>query len=782
MKKILKRVMATVLCILTLSQGIYANELVAVKEKEADSSILKVDEVTGIVKKELKIGKEYELEDSSLSTDDYYLKKVWNLVFESDDKNIQVRVDAETGKVIEFEHWGRNNGEVLKYTKDQVRKTAEKYIDDNYADLKNELVEIEETKFNRYISYYGRENYLFIYARKLNNEMFKDNYISISVSGITGEITGFKIIWDDSKYTKKDSEISEKEARAIFEKEDALKLKYIKVNKEEDKNTILTLKPVYYYEMINSGLLDSVTKKFYDMEDIYSYNRDEIVYNGAAKNEEKQADGFDMGQEMIPEKGSISREQAQKTILEKLSKLIDTKNLNIKRSSYQGWYNGIDGKYWNMTLENDEDNIYVNTTLDAVSGKVLRIDYNKYSYRNNDSINRLKLELASGKLTKEDFEMRAKLMLAAGEITKEQYDNRSKDIEENAKIDADIFKKDAGSIMSNMFPDIDKKDYTTDITLAQDESVRTNVKGTRVINDIEYDRNGFSIEFDTETKEVVRFSFDWFYNIEVEEPKAMITTEKASKIFYDKVGFEKELIQLKDKDKEEKENVLLPLKDLALVYKLNPYKFSYIDVENGKLLDYSGEEYKDNDEAEYFTDIKGSKYEQSIKLMNKMGFIKETDDKFSPNDTLTKKDAIKWIVLTLSRQYEYIPSAKRSHYNSQEISFKDIDEDDEYYRYVEDAVRMNIIEDGKYFNKNHKVTLMEMIKWIINGMGQKELAEYTEIFTKDEVVADNDRGYMGLARYYKLIEDTTKIKETKSRAEMINVLYDFIANLEDSNR
>ncbi|GMQ62246.1 S-layer homology domain-containing protein [Vallitalea maricola] len=781
MKKVLKRVMATVLCILTLSQGIYANELVAVKEKEADSSILKVDEVTEIVKKELKIGKEFELEDSRLSTDDYYLKKVWNLVFKSDDKNIQVRVDAETGKIIEFEHWGRNDGEVLKYTKEQVRKTAEKYIDDNYADIKKELVEIEEDKFNRYISYYGRDNYVFIYARKLSNEIFKENYISISVSGITGEITGFKIVWDDSKYTKKNSEISEKEARLIFEKEDGLKLKYIKVNKEEDKNTILTLKPVYYYEIINSGLLDSVTKKFYDVEDIYSYNRDEIVYNDAATNE-KEAGGLDRGQEMIPEKGAISREKAQKTIVEKISKITDTKNLNIKRSNYQGWYNGIDGKFWNMTLENDEDNIYVNVTLDADSGKILEINYNKYSYRNNDSINRLKLELASGELTKEDFETKAKLMLAAGEITKEQYDNRSKDIEKNAKIDTDALNKKAQNIMSNMFPNIDKKDYSIDIEPSQDENVKAYVKGTRVINDIEYNRNGFSMEFDVETNEVVRFSFEWFYNIEVEEPKTIIAKEKVSEIFYDQVGFDKELIQLKDKDKEEKENVLLPLTDLALVYKLKPYRFSYIDVENGKLLDYSGEEYKDNDEAEYFTDIKGNKYEQSIKLMNKMGFIRETNDKFSPNATLTKKDAIKWIVLTLSRQYEYIPSAKRNYYGNDEISFKDIDEDDEYYRYVVDAVRMNIIEDGKYFNKNHKVTLMEMTKWIINGMGQKDLAEYTDIFAKEQGVADNDQGYIGLAKYYKLIEDTTNIKKTKSRAETIDILYDFIANLEESSK
>ncbi|GKX28185.1 hypothetical protein SH1V18_06650 [Vallitalea longa] len=781
MSKILRRMMITALCVIIMSQGIYAKDigLISASEDKSDSSIYKIEDISDKVKKELKLSKEFELNDSDLSTDETYQKRVWNLFFEANDKFVQVSADAENGKILSFEKSEGNNKRVLKLTKKQVRKTAQKYIDDNYPELKDELVELEDMSIvNDVYRHYDRDSYLFVYARKMNNEILTSNYISINVSGITGKVISFKMVWNDCKYNKNNKKISMDEARKIFEKEDNLKSKYIEIDNNEEEKNILTLKPIYYYDMDNSGLLDAVSKKFYDIEDLYSYDDDRLYYNENCCDKEA---GFGYGEEMVPEKGSISREKVEKIIKEKISKLTDIKNLKVRNSNYQTWYNGIKGKYWTINLEDENEETYLYGTIDAVSGDVLDINYNCYNqYANNsdNGLDRLKLALAAGEITEEEFEAKAKTMLAAGEISNTQYENRLK---ENADKDSNQIEKQAEDIINKMFPDITEKDYIIETEENEEDSKVIYVKGTRIIDGIEYNRNGFTLAYNTEKQDFTRFSFEWFNNIEIKKPKNMITKEEASKILYDEVGFLKELVLIKDKEKEENEDIIVPLKDLALIYKLKSFNFSYIDMEDGKLLDYSGEEYKNTVEIEEFTDLKDYEHKQIIELMNKMGFIKETNEEFTPNTTLTKKDAIKWIVLTLNRQYRYIPDGNRNYMKNDEISFVDIDKDDEYYRYVVDAVEMNIIDNAKYFNKNHKVSLMDMIEWIINGMGDKELANFIQIFADEENALENDKGYVGLARYYKIIDSDTDITEDLSRGEAIKLLYDFITNLEDNS-
>lgn len=790
MKKMLRRMMAITLGIMILSQGIYAKDSLSVEPILADteSSIYKLDDITTKVKEQLNLGEDFKLDGSSLSTDDFYVKKVWRLEFETEKVHLQVNADAETGDVIAFEYWGGEEGQVLKYTKDQVRKVAKEYIDENYARLKNQLIEIDNQEgIGKFIPYYDNENHVFVYARNINGQIFAGNNITISISGITGKIRSFRIMWDDSTYTKKSNEISEAQARSIFEKGDAIKLKYINV-KSEDETNILTIRPVYYYEMKNTGLLDAISKKFYNAEDIYSYRNNDVYMYDTVKEESAANNKSARGAEMVPEEGVISREKVEQNILEKLSKIVSTENLKVKYSNYEGWYKGIKGKYWSITLENEIDNIYVYATLDAITGDILRIHYNNHSvspYRTYDVMDDLRAALETGEMSEDAFEMKAKTLLAAGEITKEQYDNRlvaSKDKSSKDAIKEEV-KEKAENLMKKMFPEISSENYFVEVEQSEDRYNKDNiiVSGIRVINDIKYFDNRFTLEYNSESKEFTSLYFDWFYNIQVEQPKSMLSEAAASKIFYDEVGFDKELVQLMNKEKKENEQLIVPMKELALVYKLNPHYFSYIDAVTGKPLNYYGEDYKDDTKVESFTDIKGNEYEQAIKLMNKMGFLEETNEKFLPGNTLTRKDAIKWIVLTLSRQYRYIPSANRYYNNVSQLSFMDINEDDEYYEYIKRAVQMNIIQDGDFFNKDEEVTLLEITRWIINGMGQKELAKFTDVFSDIEGVSAEDKGYVSLAKYYNIIDDATSINIEQKRGKAVELLNNFINQLEENS-
>lgn len=729
MKKLVRRTVISMLCIITMSQGIYAEkvEQLLSDSKTVESNIYTLNEISSQMKKVLKLDDNYKLEYSYLNTDDTYRKKEWRLRFINDNIDIDVIADADTGKLLSFDKDDINRNQVLRLTKDQVRKNAQQYIEDNYARIEDELVELEDMENVRREIYCSKNSYLFTYARKINNEIFPDNYVAINISGVSGEIIGFKIVWDDCRYSN-NNKMSKEEAKKIFMEEDNIKTKYIRVNTDENNN-MLTIKPVYYYITKNSGLLDTVSNKFYNNEDLYLYGYDN--WNDTCAGEEKQC-----MIETIAEEGTISREKAKEIITKRISVLTDNE-LMIQNSYYRKSYNGIQGKYWTINLSDKEGNIYVYAAIDAITGELINISYDNYNYCD------------SAKIT-------------YGEI----------------KDNMDQIKTQGTNIVEKIFPDINKADYRINVRDTEDSDYSIYIDGVRVIKGIDFDDNRISLTYDISTGKFSSVSIDWFNNIKIIESNKKISKEEANDIFYSKVGFTKELVQLRDKKIEDE---IVPLKKLSLIYKLKPYNFQYIDIQDGKFLDYHGDEYKETVIQEKFTDLKDCDNKQTIELMNKMGYIEETNEKFNPNKVLTKKDAIKWIVLLIESQRSYIPDKSWKYIDEDEISFIDIAEDDEYRDYIVKAVRWNVIQNAKYFNKNHKVSLIDMIEWLINGMGDRRLANHIEIFSDQDNALDNDRGYVALAKYYEIIDDNTDLTADLKREEAMKILYDFITNLEKNN-
>ncbi|WP_281812220.1 YcdB/YcdC domain-containing protein [Vallitalea longa] len=730
MKKTLKKIITVTICIIMMSQGIYANDVDLITLSPETENSIREEDICNMVKEEINISDDYKLNYFDLITNDtYFHKNVWKLTFYCEDKSIEVIADAETGRVIRFEKFGESESKVVKITREQVRKISQQYIDDNYPDLKNQLTEINISNILRKVDIdCDRENYSVMYARKINNEILISNYISVIISGITGEIIMFEKYWDDYNYTKDNKEISQEEVLETFKKTNSIETEYIEVNdteKEEDNK--VTLKPVYYYNMNSTNFIDAVSKEFYYLGDLYSefyeliYEDDEeyIAFGGVIDEEE-----------ILPEKGTISKEKVEQIILDKIKYLTNIKSLNIDSINYNDKYNGIKGKYWVISAKDDK--LYVNATVDAVTGEVSNIHY-----------------------------------IASDELDSSNTDN---------DIDITNIKKQAQNIISKMFPKITDKDYIIE-TKESFESNKIHFNCTRVIKDRMYGKNGFILVYDIGKNAFTIFDFDWF-QIDIIDLQNKITKEEASDIFYKEVGFSKELVQLLDT---EKENTGVPSKDLKLVYRLNPYEFSYIDMENGKLLDEDGKEYKNTHEIENFTDIKGNENELTIKLMNKMGFIKETNEKFSPDAILTKKDAIKWTVLTIGSQCERLPNANHNNINNNEIDFINMDENDDYYTYMVDAVKMNIIENTKRLNKDQEVTLMDMIKLIINGMGGKKLATSTALFADEEGIKEINKGYVALAKYYKIINNETNLSENLTRGQAIKLIYDFIKIIDNNS-
>lgn len=124
--------------------------------------------------------------------------------------------------------------------------------------------------------------------------------------------------------------------------------------------------------------------------------------------------------------------------------------------------------------------------------------------------------------------------------------------------------------------------------------------------------------------------------------------------------------------------------------------------------------------------------------------------------------------------------------NTKELSFKDIDKTDPYYAYVVAAVENGILEEKPdYFMLEEKVTKLEVTKWILNAMKQKQLAQFTEIFqisyTDKDEIQSKDMGYAALAKYYNIYGDkegkgTFKPEQVFTRGEFVKALYNTLNN------
>jgi len=314
----------------------------------------------------------------------------------------------------------------------------------------------------------------------------------------------------------------------------------------------------------------------------------------------------------------------------------------------------------------------------------------------------------------------------------------------------------------------------------------------RYVDNIVFEDNYANIRYNTTTKEITSLNYRWD-DIEVQKSNSIIDKKKAHKIFYDKVGFEKYLVQLKDLEKFKQEGLELPKEELLPVYGLKNFDFNYINALNGKILNYSGQEHtEEQNQATQFKDIKESPYKRDILLMDKMGILKVIDETFKPDEALLRKDALKWIVeIGWSNKAYYVDRYYApSNENKEKDYFKDISKDNSYYKYIEAAVEFGIIDGGDYFKPDEKISKIELTKWIINAMKQKELAKYSSIFQtpyKDkELIKTEDTGYVALAKYYNIFGDKNIEVEFEpgknlNTGKFIQFMYQFIKDYKNMN-
>jgi len=722
---------------------------------QAKSSILTKVQVEKLARERLNIREDYTLQYSDLYTRDIQQKQFWNLNFEGENKYISVTIAADTGEIISINRRDSDDHRgVVTLLRDEAEKIAIDFIESLEKEKFKETEEVT-VKAPTFIPYYlyndvqASDNYYFMFVRKLKEEFFPNNYFIVNVSGINGGVVSYEMQWDEASYEGNKQLLGEKKARELFEKDDRLNLKYVRLNKynpEDSEKMILT--PVYTYAPKESDKIDAVTGKLLSHDELYNWG---YIVGGYGLGSDdrammKEMSSLNGGAETIPEEGVISKEKAERAVMEVLKDNVDLDDIKLNNTGYINYYAGIKGKFWTLYWYSKEGDKYVSAAVDAEDGKVLEISYSKNEY--------MPIVRTKG----------------------------SEDTEEFKKIAADCASL-AEEKIQKMFPGVrEQLQLEIDQNTVKDES-RVSISSSRYIGKIPFEDNYVRMDINTDTKEITNLNYRW-YEVEVQKPKSILSSKDVHRIFYDEVGIEKYLVQLKDLDKYEKEGLELPIKELLPVYSIKSFSFSYVDGATGKFLDFSGEEFvEERKEPIQFKDLDGYEYDKDILFMDKMGILKVEDEFFKPNETLLRKDALKWIVEIGWTNKAY--NVDRYYKESDKDYFKDISKDNPYYKYIEAGMESGIIDEGDYFKPDEKISKMELTKWIINAMKQKELAKYFVIFQspyKDkEVIEAEDIGYTALAKYYNIFDDKDIEVEfipdaDLERGRFIHYMYQFIKN------
>ena len=153
----------------------------------------------------------------------------------------------------------------------------------------------------------------------------------------------------------------------------------------------------------------------------------------------------------------------------------------------------------------------------------------------------------------------------------------------------------------------------------------------------------------------------------------------------------------------------------------------FVDAVTGKLLDYSGHEINVETPS---GDLNPSDTwaKRSVELLIAQGIVNNSHLNYRTE--LTRAEAIK--MLSIAKGFQNYDV-----YQTQTATFADVPKDNEYFYFVENAVKQKIIEAGGQFKGNEKITKEEFVKLLTNTIGYSDIAKYTKIFKLDGITIVN---------------------------------------------
>lgn len=224
------------------------------------------------LKKYINVDSKYNMDNSSLYGGYNNENAGWSISWSYSDKEkgtysyLYGTVDAVTGEVKSFSISNSENeykaGRIQKYTKEQCREIAEKFLK-NIQPVKFSTSEYREQYHEIYTDPQNVSSYNINFMRKENGISVPFNNMSATVSAYTGEVINFYMNWQDIRFPDAEGIISLEEAYKLLYAKHDLMLKYIRIYNYDRFKENIEIKLAYmlddYY-----GMIDAKSGQFID--------------------------------------------------------------------------------------------------------------------------------------------------------------------------------------------------------------------------------------------------------------------------------------------------------------------------------------------------------------------------------------------------------------------------------------------------------------------------------------------------------------------------------------
>ncbi len=573
----------------------------ALNEKQMTDIILKVKDKIGVGEEYTVFNYDYFEYDSTVE---------WNLYWATEDgsKRINAACDND-GRIKRV--YVNDNGEkqkVPQYTADELEADAQKYLFKLLPELQGH-VKLNKVNFVRYS---GRYNFGFI--RLENGIEMPDNYATVVVNSNTKAFEGCNVNWHyDVEIPSAKKIISKEEASEKIGAEINMKLAYhITYDDKGEPKAVLAYTPDRNYIAV-----DALSGKIYTEKNYWSI--DDSVTNTESAVAEDEAAG-DKGflspaelEKIEDLKGLISPEEAI-AVLTSNDMLFMEDTINSSETSLR---NDGEGNYVYDIYLSDETPIdwesedyyraMAFAVVDAKTGVIYSYnasvkEYYDYPVEERDNLN------LKANYTKD--QCRKKFETFVKSVNADRFKNTVPGSTNKARLISYDSKTNSSKYAGYAF------DYQ------------------RVHEGIEVLSNNIRGEVDAVSGKIYHYAYNWNDDVKLPSSKGKLSEKQAFEKYINFDGFD--LIYEIETERAVKNKKTVEKDRVRLVYRTEIYP-AFVDALTGKQINYDGTEYVSQENSFEYSDIAGTKYERTIKLLAGMG-VGFKGDKFEPAKAITKAE------------------------------------------------------------------------------------------------------------------------------------------------
>lgn len=262
----------------------------------------------------------------------------------------------------------------------------------------------------------------------------------------------------------------------------------------------------------------------------------------------------------------------------------------------------------------------------------------------------------------------------------------------------------------------------------------------RIVNGLSVAGDNISVGVDAKTGALVSLYMSDFGDLEWPAATDILSEQEATKILKDELKLKLQYVNHAKVGNEQ---------HYSLAYQpiFKEGLSAGIDAKTGEWLDPYGMANSDKPKIEH------PKAAEELNYLIHAGIL-EVDEKFNPDAPITKEEALK--VLLKSVTYMYYSSS----YNESETadqSFTDVKPDDASYAFVARALQMGMLDaSAKTFNPKTALTNQELARWVIGTLKLNKPAQLSDIYElkySDAALVDKAlRGHVALAYAMGLLE------------------------------